>query len=63
MLDAIYLMAKFAKSSFLLQLTLNWLGGVQFDPPLWFFGKCTFHREGKTLVFCDFQYYHKSHLC
>ena len=28
--------------------------GGQIDPPMWFFEKCIFYREGETLVFCDF---------
>ena len=39
----------------------KWMGS-QFDPPLWFFEKYIFQREGETLVFCDFLYHHKSHL-
>ena len=36
--------------------------GSQFDPPLWFFEKYIFQREGETLFFFYFLYYHKSHL-
>ena len=39
------------------------MAGVQsIWPPLWFFKNGIFWREGETLVFCDFSYYHKSHL-
>ena len=42
----------------LLKLTLKRLGG-QFDP-LWLFQKFIFQSEGESLVFSDFQYYHKA---
>ena len=29
---------------------------------VFFFEKCIFWREGETLFFCDFYYYHKAHL-